>query len=136
MGMLVLLPHVNRYEIDGARYDFEGPLFLTKLAGAERGLFMTVRDDRHPDERVFLHMPLAYAMQIMAGWTRDPREAEGLLTVFATQNHRMLQHFVLNVTVEHLVSEHGNVTRHLDGEVRVLRLRKPENIKPLEDYAN
>ncbi|NTF23604.1 hypothetical protein G6L37_35105 [Agrobacterium rubi] len=136
--MLVLLPHRNRYEIDGVRHDFEGPMFLPKLTSSEGGLFMAVRDDRHPTERVFLHMPLAYAMQIMGGWFRqgDATEASKLLIPFALQNISVFQNFVLNVTVAHLASELGTTSTYGGHQIRLLRLRKPENITPLEDYSN
>ncbi len=138
MGMLVLLPHTNRYDIDGQRHDFEGPVFLPSLTSPEGGLFMAVRDDRHPNERVFLHMPLAYVMQIMGGWVKpdDAARAKDTTVAFATQNLQMFRHFVLNVRPEHLVSEHGTMTSHLGHPVRVLRLRKPEKVELLEDYSN
>lgn len=138
MGLLVLLPHINRYEIDGKRHDFEGPQFLPKLTSPEGGLFMAVRDDRYPTERVFLHMSLSHAMQIMGGWFRegDAAAAAQLIIPFAMQNIRMFQHLVLNVTVDDLVSEHGKPTTFAGHHVRILSLRKPNEIKPLEDYSN
>lgn len=136
--MLILLPHRNRFEIDGVRHDFEGPQFLPKLNSPEGGLYMAVADDRHPEERVFLHMPLAYAMKIMDGWIRpgDVAAAEASIMAFAMQNLRAMQLFVLKVTAEQLVTEHGHVKAFGGDKVRVLCLKQPGDLARLEDYSN
>lgn len=135
MGTLLLKAHDNRYEIDGRRHDFEAPVFLTSISTmGERGLFIAVTDYDRPGERIYLHMPLAYAMQLMGGWiaANDGVRAADLLIPFALQNIDRLKHFVMGVEKEHLTGE-GRISSLHGVDVRVIKLRMPNNIERLND---
>lgn len=138
MGTYELRPHTNRYEIGGRRHDFQSPLFLAKLSSrGEKGLYMAVRDHTRPEERIYLHMPLSYVVQIMAGWISegDVGQAIEAMLAFAKQNIHQFQHFVINIEPDDLDGE-GYVTKLRGLELRIIKLKMPEKIELLDGEAH
>jgi hypothetical protein len=129
---LALHAHINRYEIDGVRFDTEAPLFLSSQKQYQRGLFISVHDSEQPGVRTYLFMPENYLAQIMGGWTEKAFVLWDLVIPFAIQNENRFRSFVMNVEKEHI--EVDVIMTVFGNELRVLTLREPTKIERLEDY--
>jgi hypothetical protein len=133
---LILQAHVNRYEIDGVRFDTEAPLFMPSQVPGIRGLFVSVHDSEHPGVRTYLFMPESYLVRIMGGWTdlRGDRHSvfADLFLPFAIQNENRFRHFVMNIEKAHIESD--EIVNLWGSEIRALKLRESSKIERLEDY--
>lgn len=133
---LILQAHINRYEIDGVRFDTEAPLFMVSQIQWNRGLFISVHDSEQPGVRTYLFMPESYLIRIMDGWNdlrgHSPAVFADMILPFAIQNEHRFRHFVMNLEKTHIESD--EVVKLWDNEFRALKLREPSKIERLEDY--
>ncbi|MNU63891.1 hypothetical protein D3C71_531560 [compost metagenome] len=133
---LVLQAHINRYEIDGVRFDTEAPLFMYSLVHGDEGLFISVHVSEQPGVRTYLFMPQDYLVQIMDGWNdlrgRSASVLVDMVVPFAIQNEHRFRQFVMNLEKKHIESDETMTV--WGNEFRALKLRKPTKIERLEDY--
>jgi hypothetical protein len=134
---LMMQAHINRYEIDGVRFDTEAPLFNASPVRGSEGLFISVQDSEQPSVRTYLFIPESYLVQIMGGWN-DLRGGRGALVFtdmvlpFAIQNENRFRGFILNLEKKHIESD--EMMTLWGNEFRALKLRVPAKIERIEDY--
>jgi hypothetical protein len=133
---LMMQAHINRYEIDGVRFDTEAPLFNASHVHGNEGLFISVQDSEQPGVRTYLFMPKSYLVQIMGGWNDlrggSPLVFTDMVLPFAVQNENRFRGFVLNLEKKHIESD--EMMTLWGNEFRALKLRVPAKIERIEDY--